>query len=60
MINAQKEKEKVDKEDKQEMYRIERDIAIAENKQMSIKILLNSLYGAMGNRYFQILRSKNR
>jgi len=53
MINAQKELEKVDKNDKQEMYRIERDIAIAENRQMSIKILLNSLYGAMGNRYFR-------
>ena len=53
MINAQKELQKVDKEDKQEMYRIERDIAIAENRQMSIKILLNSLYGAMGNRYFR-------
>jgi DNA polymerase elongation subunit (family B) len=53
MINAQKELQKVDKEDKQEMYRIERNIAIAENRQMSIKILLNSLYGAMGNRYFR-------
>ena len=53
MITAQKEKEKINKEDKQEMYRIERDIAIAENRQMSIKILLNSLYGAMGNRYFR-------
>ena len=53
MITAQKEKEKINKENKQEMYRIERDIAIAENKQMSIKILLNSLYGAMGNRYFR-------
>ena len=53
MINAQKESQKVDKNDKQEMYRIERDIAIAENRQMSIKILLNSLYGAMGNRYFR-------
>ena len=53
MISAQKELEKVDKNDKQEMYRIERDIAIAENRQMSIKILLNSLYGAMGNRYFR-------
>ena len=53
MINAQKELQKVDKNDKQEMYRIERDIAIAENRQMSIKILLNSLYGAMGNRYFR-------
>ena len=54
MINAQKEKEKVDKNDKQEIYRIERDIAIAENRQMSIKILLNSLYGALGNRYFRV------
>ena len=53
MINAQKEKEKVDKNDKQKLYQIERDIAIAENKQMSIKILLNSLYGALGNRYFR-------
>jgi len=53
MINAQKELQKVDKNDKQEMYRIERDIAIAENRQMAIKILLNSLYGALGNRYFR-------
>jgi len=53
MISAQKELQKIDKSDKQEMYRIERDIAIAENKQMSIKILLNSLYGAMGNQYFR-------
>ena len=53
MINAQKEKEKVDKNDKQKLYQIERDIAIAENRQMSIKILLNSLYGALGNKYFR-------
>ena len=53
MINAQKQKEKVDKNDKQKLYQIERDIAIAENRQMAIKILLNSLYGALGNRYFR-------
>ena len=53
MINAQKKLQKVDKNDKQELYNIERDIAISENKQMAIKILLNSLYGAMGNRYFR-------
>ena len=53
MIKAQKELQKVDKNDKQEVYRIERDIAINENKQMSIKILLNSLYGALGNKYFR-------
>ena len=53
MIAAQKELQKVDKNDKQKLYEIERDISIAENRQMSIKILLNSLYGALGNRYFR-------
>lgn len=53
MINAQKELQNVDKEDKQKLYQIERDISISENRQMAIKILLNSLYGAMGNRYFR-------
>ena len=53
MIKAQKELQKVDKNDKQELYRIEKEISIAENRQMSIKILLNSLYGALGNKYFR-------
>jgi len=53
MINSQRELERIDKNDKQELYRVQRDIAIAENQQMSIKILLNSLYGALGNKYFR-------
>ncbi len=53
MLASQQELQKVNKEDKQELYRIQRDIAIAENQQMSIKILLNSLYGALGNKYFR-------
>ena len=53
MLASQRELEKVNKNDKQELYRIQRDIAIAENQQMSIKILLNSLYGALGNKYFR-------
>jgi DNA polymerase elongation subunit (family B) len=53
MIAAQKELEKVDKNNKTELYKIQRDISIAENQQMSIKILLNSLYGALGNKYFR-------
>ena len=53
MIKAQKELQKADKSDKQDIYRIERDITINENRQMSIKILLNSLYGALGNKYFR-------
>ena len=53
MIQAQKKLQKVDKNDKQELYAIERKISIAENRQVAIKILLNSLYGAMGNKYFR-------
>ena len=53
MIQAQQQLQKVDKNDKQELYKIERDISINENRQMAIKILLNSLYGALGNRYFR-------
>jgi len=32
---------------------LENEITILENQQMSIKILMNSLYGAMGNAYFR-------
>jgi DNA polymerase elongation subunit (family B) len=53
MIQAQKDKELIDKSNKHELYKVEREINIAENQQMSIKILLNSLYGALGNRYFR-------
>src|SRR6056300_587514 len=48
MIEAQKRMEKQGKS-----YEIERDIARYENQQMAIKILLNSLYGALGNRWFR-------
>ena len=34
-------------------YDLERDINTLENRQMAIKILLNSLYGALGNKYFR-------
>lgn len=53
MLDAQQALQNADKDDKQTIYGIERDIAIAENKQMAIKILLNSLYGALGNKYFR-------
>ena len=53
MLDAQQALQNADKTDKQTIYGIERDIAIAENRQMSIKILLNSLYGALGNKYFR-------
>ena len=53
MIASKKELEAADKTNKQEVYRIERDIATYENQQTAIKILLNSLYGALGNKYFR-------
>lgn len=53
MIESKKELEKCDKNNKAEVYRIERDIAHYENQQLAIKILLNSLYGALGNKYFR-------
>ncbi len=53
MIAAQKELQVIDKTDKQKLWNIERRISVAENEQMAIKILLNSLYGALGNRYFR-------
>lgn len=53
MLASKQELEKVDKSNKSEIYRIERDIATFENQQMTIKILLNSLYGSLGNKYFR-------
>ena len=53
MLDSRRELEVADRENKQEVYRIERDIAHYENEQMTLKLLLNSLYGAMGNKYFR-------
>ena len=50
-IKYQQELQKA--EDKQTIFELQRQISLAENRQMSIKILLNSLYGALGNRYFR-------
>ena len=53
MLEAKQKLENADKSDKQAVYEIERDIARFENQQMAIKILMNSLYGALGNKYFR-------
>ena len=52
-LQAQRELVGVNKANKQELYNIEKRIAIAENRQLAIKILLNSLYGAHGSAYFR-------
>ena len=38
---------------KSEQYSLEKRIGIAKNQQLALKILLNSLYGAMGNKWFR-------
>jgi len=53
MLDFQIELQSVKKGDIAETLRIEREISISENRQMAIKILLNSLYGAIGNKYFR-------
>ena len=38
---------------KEKSYDLEKQISTLENQQMAIKILMNSLYGALGNQYFR-------
>lgn len=47
MLEAQQEYEK------KKSKKLENEINTLENQQMSIKILMNSLYGALGNNYFR-------
>jgi DNA polymerase elongation subunit (family B) len=53
MLAAQQERQGIDPSQKQEIYRIERDMNRFENQQMAIKIMMNSLYGALGNKWFR-------
>jgi len=39
--------------EKEKSYEIEREIVTLNNQQMSVKILMNSLYGALSNEYFR-------
>jgi DNA polymerase elongation subunit (family B) len=53
MLTAQQELVNVDKTNKVEVYKLEKQVATLDNQQMAAKILMNSLYGAMGNRWFR-------
>ena len=53
MLQKKQELEQIDRSDKQRIFQIEKEITQLENQQMAIKILLNSLYGAMGNQHFR-------
>lgn len=52
MLNKKQEKENLDKKSPK-TNQLEKDIARLETEQMCIKILMNSLYGACGNRFFR-------
>ena len=52
MLEAKQEYEK------NKTKRLENEITILENQQMSIKILMNSLYGALGNKHFRYFNNQ--
>jgi DNA polymerase elongation subunit (family B) len=52
LLKAKQKQELIAKTDKVEIYRIETEISRLENYQTALKILLNSLYGAIGNKHF--------
>lgn len=52
MLAAESKKEKTDKKSP-EYHKLEIEIDLASNRQMCLKILLNSLYGALANRWFR-------
>jgi DNA polymerase elongation subunit (family B) len=53
MLVHKKALEKADKHDHGAIHQLEVQIARLETMQLAVKILLNSLYGAMGNQYFR-------
>lgn len=53
MLSAEQELQHVAKDDKAELYRLEKSVSTLDNEQMAIKIMMNSLYGAIGNRWFR-------
>lgn len=53
MITAKQGLEGVSKSDKQARKSAEGDVARLDTSQTAVKILLNSLYGALGNKYFR-------
>ena len=53
MLAYEQEKENCDTSDKKNVTRLEKAINRCDNQQQAIKILMNSLYGAMSNQYFR-------
>lgn len=53
MLQTIQELNNTDKTDAIKVYHLEKKIATLNNIQMAVKISMNSLYGALGNRYFR-------
>ena len=53
MLDAKRKLEGISKDKKHERHQMTSQVARLETLQTAIKILLNSLYGAMGNKYFR-------
>jgi DNA polymerase elongation subunit (family B) len=53
MLALKQQLEDNDKTDKFIKYQLEKQIVQADNEQMAIKILMNSLYGALSNKHFR-------
>lgn len=58
MLDAKKQKEKLDKGDTAAHAAIDVEISKWSNKQMALKLALNSVYGASGSRYFRYYNLK--
>ena len=52
-LAAKQDLENLDKSDKLRKFELEKRITQYDNEQMAIKILMNSLYGALSNTYFR-------
>ena len=53
MLAAKQELENLDKSNKLKKFELEKQISHFDNQQMALKILLNSLYGALSNVHFR-------
>ena len=52
-LSAMQDLEKIDKEDVHQRFQMEKKISLYNNQQMAVKIMMNSLYGAMSNKWFR-------
>lgn len=52
-LSAKQKLETIDKKDVREKFLVEKEISRYDNEQMAIKIMMNSLYGAISNIYFR-------